>query len=74
MASMRPPTRLSRVKTKALTSATQKLARVHSEIKHVVFFVVLVNVPEEKVQGETAQRNLRFLCVMLCVVLCCVLR
>jgi hypothetical protein len=30
---MRPPTRLSRVKTKALTSATQKLARVHSEIK-----------------------------------------
>ena len=44
-----------------LTSATQKLARIYSEIEHFVFFVVMVNVPDEKPQIELTQAFLEVL-------------
>ena len=40
-----------------LTSATQKLARIYSEIEHFVFFVVMVNVPDEEPQTELTQAS-----------------
>jgi hypothetical protein len=44
-----------------LTSATQKLARIYSEIEHFVFFVVMVNVPDEEPQNELTQAFLEVL-------------